>query len=246
MSEKLFQLHAIKTLTIRGLKSYFESPAAYVALFVFYLLAGYLFTVPLFVVGQASIKSMLGFVPLLMTFLIPALTMGLLAEEAKTGTFENLATLPLEDWDIVLGKYLGFAGLSLFAVAGLGFFPIVLSFLTRPPIAFDWREATGILLAMGLLGLMFGAIGLWASSLSKSQIIVFLTSFFFCFLLFAAGKLAPFAPGLLGQAIDRLGIDSHIGTLAKGVLDSRDLVYFASMTLGFLYLTVRRLQMRRI
>ncbi len=240
-----FQPRAVGALASHAAKSYLETPTAYVALFVFYLLVGYLFAVPLFIINQATIKGLTDYVPLILTFLVPALTMGLLAEEMRSGTFETLATLPLEDWDIVLGKYLGFCILHTVTVGGLLFFPLVLSFLIKAPLTLDWGGTMGILTALLLVGFLFGAIGLFASSLSQRQIVSFVTAFLVCFLLFAVGKFAQFMPGPLGQVIDFIGIDPHVSTLGKGVFDTRDLLYFASFIFGFLYLTVRRLQSRR-
>jgi len=243
-SRGVFQAHAVKALASRTLRSYFESPAAYVTLFVFYLLTGYLFAAPLFLVKSASIRGLVDFVPLLLAFIVPALTMGLLAEELKSGTFETLATLPLEDWDIVLGKYLGFAALHLVCVAGLLFYVLVLA-LCASPAGLDWGETLGTLLGLGLTGLAFGAVGLFASSLGKNQIVAFVAAFLVCFALFLMGKMSGLLPGSLGTMAEYLGLDSHVENLAKGVLDSRDLVYFASLVFAFLYLTVQRLQTRR-
>jgi ABC-2 type transport system permease protein len=240
---RLFQGRAVRTLVARELRAYFESPSAYVALFVFYLILGYLFAAPLFLVGQSSIKSMTDYGPLLLAFFVPALTMGLLAEELKSGTFESLATLPLEDWDIVLGKYLGFAVLHACAVAGLLFYPVVVGVLSSSGL--DWGETFGVLASLLLLGWTFGAIGLFASSLGKNQIVAFVTSFLFCFAAFAAGKLATLAPAGLSPLFEWIGVDSHVATLSKGVLDTRDLLYFASATFAFLYLAVHRLQGRK-
>ena len=242
---RLFQLDAVLALAGRGFRGYFESPTAYVVLFVFYLLSGYLLTVPLFLVNQASIKGFADNLPLLLCFLAPALTMGLLAEELKSGTFETLATFPLEDWDIVLGKFLGFAATHAVSVAGLAVYPLALSFLVAPPAGLDWGETGGVLLALFLLGLMFGAAGLFASSLSKSQIVAFVTAFLLCFAIFAIGKLAQFAPVMMGRVVEFIGADAHMDTLAKGVIDTRDLLYFATGIFGFLYLTVQRLAGRR-
>ncbi|MCX5794250.1 MAG: ABC transporter permease [Elusimicrobia bacterium] len=244
MNNRLFQAHAVKALAARTLRSYFESPAAYVTLFVFYLLTGYLYAAPLFLIKAASIRGLIEFVPLLLTFLVPALTMGLLAEELRSGTFETLATLPLEDWDIALGKYLGFAALNLVCAAGLLFYVLVL-WLCASPAGLDWGGMLGTLLGLALTGLAFGAIGLFASSLGKNQVMAFVAAFLVCFGLFILGKMAGLLPGGLGTAVAYLGLDSHLENLAKGVLDSRDLVYFASLVFAFLYLTVQRLQTRR-
>lgn len=243
MRDQIFRSDAVITLGRRTFRSYFETPSAYVALLVFFFVTGYLFTVPLFLVGQASLKSLADFERYLLTFLAPALTMGLLAEELKSGTFECLATLPVEDWDIVLGKYLGFAQLHACAIAGLVFFPCALWVLS--PAGLDWGEAFGVLCALLLLGLMYGAIGLFASSLGRSQVVAFIIAFVACFAFFAAGKIAVFFPGTASTVVDFLGIDSHIDALSKGVFDTRDLIYFLSVILAFLYATVERLQARR-
>lgn len=240
------QPRAVRALAAQGLRAYFEAPSAYVALTAFYLLVGYLFAAPLFLIGQASIKPLADLVPMLLIFIVPGLTMGLLAEELRSGTFETLATLPLEDSDIVLGKFLGFASLQALMIAGLLVYPVILRVLGTPPATIDWGETAGILAGLLLLGLMFGAAGLFASSLSRSLIVSFILAFLLCFAFFAAGKLAPYAPGPLGRLADFLGCDSHVDSMAKGVIDTRDLLYFATMTCAFLYLTVQRLQARRL
>jgi ABC-2 type transport system permease protein len=245
MKNSLFQTHAVKALSGRTLRGYFESPAAYVTLFVFYLLSGYLFSAPLFLMKQASLRTLTDFAPLLLTFLAPALTMGLLSEELRSGTFETLATLPLEDWDIVLGKFLGFAALHLICVAGLLFYVLVLSGCVSPAVGLDWGEMLGTLLAIALTGLAFGAVGLFASSVGKNQVVAFVGAFLVCFILFILGKSASLLPGGLSTIAEYVGLDSHIDNLSKGVLDSRDLVYFASLVFAFLYLAVQRLQARR-
>jgi ABC-2 type transport system permease protein len=245
MKSSFFQTHAVKALAARTLRWYFESPSAYVTLFVFYLLTGYLFAAPLFLVKAASLRGLVDFAPLLLAFLAPALTMGLLADELKSGTFETLATLPLEDWDIVLGKYLGFAALHLVCVAGLLFYVVVLGLCAAPAVGLDWGEMLGTLLGLACTGLVFGAVGLFASSLGRNQVVAFVTAFLVCFVLFILGKSTALLPGGIGAAVEYLGLDSHLDNLAKGVLDSRDLAYFASLVFAFLYLTVQRLQNRR-
>ncbi|MBI4679267.1 MAG: ABC transporter permease subunit [Elusimicrobia bacterium] len=242
----LVQGQAVLALAQRELKGYFESPTAYVALIVFYLMAGYLYTATVFLSNLATVQAFSETVPLLLAFLVPALTMGLVSEELKSGTFETLATLPLEDWDITLGKFMGFAGVHLLTVAGLVFYPVLLSFLANPTTGLDWGETAGILLGLTLLGLMYGAIGLFASSLSRSQVVSFVIAFLLCFSFFIAGNLARFTPGPAATLLEFVGLDAHLDTLAKGVLDSRDILYFASVTFAFLYLTVRRLQSRRL
>ncbi len=237
---------AARALAARHLRSYAETPAAYIALFVFFLYSSYLFALPLFLDGQATVKTLVDFAPLLLTLLIPALTMGLIAEETRSGTYETLATLPLEDWDIVLGKFAAFAALAALAVGALLFFPIVVAFLAQPPAGLDWGEALGTVGSLILLSWLLGSAGLFASSWSKSQVIGYVGAFLLGFALFMLGKVTQFLPGPAAPIADFLGFDSHARALAKGVVDTRDLAYFASLTFAFLYLTVERLQRRRL
>ncbi|MFA6002843.1 MAG: ABC transporter permease subunit, partial [Elusimicrobiota bacterium] len=193
----------------------------------------------------ASLRGLTDFAPLLLSFLVPALTMGLISEELRSGTFESLATLPLEDWDIVLGKYLGFAALHLICVGGMLFYVLLLQTCVAPSSGLDWGETLGTLLALTLTGWAFGAIGLFTSSLNKNQVVAFVVAFLMCFSLFLMGKMAPLLPGIVGALAEYGGLDSHVDNLAKGVLDSRDLAYFASLIAAFLYLSVQRLKERR-
>ncbi len=103
----------------------------------------------------------------------------------------------------------------------------------------------GTLLGLALTGLAFGAVGLFTSSLGKNQVVAFVAAFLVCFVLFILGKSAGLLPGGLSTTAEYAGLDSHLDNLAKGVLDSRDLMYFASLVFAFLYLTVQRLQTRR-
>jgi len=241
---KPFQPAAVRALAGRTLLGALETPSAGAALVVFYFLTGYLFLMPLFLNGQATVRPLLDFTPLLLSLLVPALTMGLLAEELRGGTFETLATYPLEDWDIVLGKYLGFACLHALLVAGLVLYPLVLSALAAGP-GLDWGEAGGVLLALLLVGLLFGAVGVFASSLTRSQTAAFLGAFAVCFALLVCGKLSALLPGSAGALADYAGLDGHLQTLAKGVVDTRDLAYFATGAAAFLFLAVQRLEARR-
>lgn len=244
--EPFFQAHAVKTLAGKSLRTALESPSIYVALFVFYLLSAYLFMAPLFLVGQATLRGLLDFEPIILSFFVPALTMSILSEELRSGTFETLATFPLEDWDITLGKYLGFAALYTLAIAAFLFFVFCLSFLVAPPAHLDWGESIGILVALILEGLMIGAAGLFTSSFSKNQIVSFITAFLIGFGFVVIGKFSIFLPSGLSSVLDFIGLDSHLQTLGKGVFDTRDLLYFASFTFVFLYLTAQRLSHRRI
>jgi ABC-2 type transport system permease protein len=240
-----FQPPVVRALARRGLKTYVETPAAYVALFVFYLYSSYLFAMPFFFNGQASLAPLVDIETLLLTLLVPALTMGLLAEEFAAGTFETLATMPVLAWDVVLGKFLAFAAVSAAAVAGFAVFAFAAAGLAQPHAGFDWGQAFCALAALVLLSWLLGAAGLFASSWGKRQITAYIGAFLIGFALFLLGKITPFLPAAAAPPCDFLGFDSHVRELDKGVLDLRDLLYFATMIFGFLFLTAEGLKRGR-
>ncbi len=235
---------SIAALARRTALGYLYSPSAAIALGAFYALLGYLFAAPLFAAGQASLKPLLDTGPLLLVFLAPALTMSLLAEELRLGTFETLASFPLEDWDIVLGKFLGYAAFWTAAAAALVVLAVGLK-LAAAETGLDWGETLGVLSALWLAGLSLGALGVLASSLGDSQAGAFVTAFALGFALLVAGKLAPLLPGWLSGTAAYAGLDQHVGSLGRGVWDTRDLFYFATLAFGALYLAAGRLEARR-
>ncbi len=217
-------------LARKELFTLFNSPATYVVCVVFLVTSGWLFIMPLFQLNQSSLDTFLRPLPLLFSLLIPALTMRSFSEEFKGGTIEYLATLPIRDYEIVLGKYLGVMGwLSVILMFTLAY-PIMLFTVGRP----DPGQMIGSYAAVFGLGAFFSAIGLWASALTRNQVVAFIVSFFVCFTLFLIDRLAEFMPGFLSGAIRALGVNSHFDALARGVLDTRDLLYWASGTAFFL------------
>ena len=207
-------------------KESFNSPTPYIALGLFFILIGWFWTSALFLTGQATMEEFFGPLPLLLGIFLPAFTMRLFAEEYKTGTIENLATLPLEDIDIVLGKFA--AALAVWGVMlGLSLvYPALLLCLGSP----DGGQAMAGYLGAFLLGVFFSALGLLASALTRSQVVAFLLGFLFCFLFYLVGKAAQFVPGVPGVLLAFLGVDRHMEGFLKGVVDSRDVLYFLSGT----------------
>jgi ABC-2 type transport system permease protein len=207
-----------------------NSPATYVVCVVFLVTSGWLFAAPLFQFNQSSLDTFLRPLPLLFTFLLPALTMRSFSEEFKAGTIEYLATLPIKDYEIVLGKYLGVLGwLSIVMVFTLAY-PLLILLIGRPDIG----HLIGSYVAIAGLGAFFAAIGLWASALTRNQVIAFIVSFFVCFTLYLLERVADFMPGVLSEVVRSLGVTTHFEGLSRGVLDSRDLLYWASGSLFFL------------
>jgi len=218
------------TLARKELAIMLNTPATYVISVVFMLITGWLFVSPLFQVNQSTLDTFFRPLPLIFTFLVPALTMRSFAEEFKTGTIEYLSTLPLEDHDIVLGKYLAAMGLLGLLIAFTLVFPVVLFFVGRP----DPGQLVGVYVSIVGLASFFSAIGLFASVTTRNQVVAFIIGFFICFLFFLLNRVADFMPGLLANFVRGFSVDEHFDALARGVLDTRDLLYWATGTIFFL------------
>lgn len=231
----------IRLLMMKELRAAFNGPTAYILLVVFLLMTGWFFASPLFIMKQATLQELAGILPILFVFLIPAMTMRAIAEELKSGTIELLATLPLKDYEIVLGKYLAILALLGIALGLTGGYPLALAFLGNV----DQGHVLGVYLGIGLLGAAFSAMGLFASSLTKNQMVAFIIGFAFCFFFFLVGKMGQWLPPGIGALVDLLGIDRHLEAFVKGVIDTRDLLYFASLMTVFLSAAVAVVSSRR-
>lgn len=229
----------------REFRTFFASPIAYIVLGGFLLLAGWLYFSTLFLAGQANLRGFFGVAPVLFVVLVPAITMRALAEERKSGTLELLLTLPMEDWQIVAGKFL--AALGMVAVGLLWTAPYALSVaaLTGPGAAFDWGPVVTGYLGLLLLASSFIGLGLWGSALSKNQIVGFIVGLVLCFAFAFVDKFAALLPESLGQLLEFLSVDYHFDNIARGVLDTRDLVFYLSLTALGLTLTTRALSAAR-
>jgi ABC-2 type transport system permease protein len=232
---------AVALLALKEARETLNSPMPYIFLTVFFLIQGWFFVSPLFVGGEAAMDGFFAILPLLLTFFIPAFTMRLFAEEYKTGTMEALAALPLRDAEIVLGKYLAALG-AWAAMLGLSLlFPAILFLLGSPDPGVLASAYVGAL----LLGGFYAAAGVFASALTRSQVVAFLLAFVFCFFFFLAGKASQMTPGAAGALLTWFGVDAHLESFWKGVVDSRDAAYFLSGTALFLAGTLASFNSRR-
>jgi len=224
-------------------KSYFNSPIAYIYITVFIVLSSWLFFRGFFVINQADMRGYFILMPWMFLFFVPAVTMKLWAEEKKLGTMELLMTLPLREHEVPLGKYL--AGLALFALSiALTFvIPIVLFALGDP----DTGHIIGGYLGVLLMGAAYLAIGLFASTLTENQIIAFILGVVICFALLIIGEdFVRFSvPHWLAPRCSYLGLGSHFSSIMRGVVDSRDLIYYLSLIGFFLYLSVHTIEARK-
>ncbi|MFB3131965.1 MAG: ABC transporter permease subunit [Rhodothermales bacterium] len=233
-------MHEIWTLTKRELHAYFDSPAAYVVLSVFLLFTGWFFGSTLFLENVASLRSVFNIVPFIFLFFIPAITMSTFAEERRAGTLELLLTFPVRDWQIIAGKLLAVSLFLLVAIALTAFYTMTVSLLGD----LDFGATVGGYLGLFLLGTTCGAIGIFASSLTRNQIVAFILGFAIIFALFLLDKITTFVPGTLAGVLQYLGIDFHYQNLLRGVIDTRDVLYYVSMTAFAFLLTAYTLARR--
>jgi ABC-2 type transport system permease protein len=220
----------IPVLARRELSMMVNAPATYVIGVVFLLLTGWLFISPLFANNQSVLDSFFRPLPLIFTFLVPALTMRSFAEEFKSGTIEYLATLPIEDHEIVVAKYVAALGLLGLLIAFTLCYPLVLLLVGSP----DWGQLLGVYVSILGLTSFFAAIGLFTSALTRNQVVAFIVGFFICFFFFLLGRVADFLPGVLSVFVRGFSVDLHFDALARGVMDTRDLLYWLSGTVFFL------------
>jgi len=225
----------------REFRTFFQSPIAYIVIGVFLLVAGWIYFSTLFLGGTASLRAFFGFAPVLFVVFAPAVTMRLLAEERKTGTLELLLSLPIKDWEVVLGKFA--AALAMVAVGLLWTlpYPLSVSSLTARGVSFDWGPVIGGYLGLLLLASSFLALGLWASAVSRNQIVGFIVGLLLCFAFYFVDKFAIVLPSSLAEVLQFLSVDYHFENISRGVFDTRDLLFYLSLTAAGLMLTTRSL-----
>jgi ABC-2 type transport system permease protein len=225
----------------REFASYFNSPIAYLVVGVYLILSGSLFFTGLFLSGTADMRGFFELSPLLFFIITPFLTMRLLAEERSQGTLELLLTMPITDWEVVAGKFL--ASVGLIAVVIVLTFPFAITVAFLGPL--DKGATVAGYVGMLLMGGTYAAIGLMASAFTKNQIVAALVALFIGFGLFILGRLVPVLPHSIAPLINAVCIDVRFQSIARGVLDTRDLFYFASMTFGCLLIAQSTLESRR-
>src|SRR5690606_35115802 len=179
------------TLTQRELRAYFDSPAAYVLLTVFLLITGWFFATSLFLENVASMRSVFNIVPFIFLFFVPAITMSTFAEERRSGTLELLLTMPIRDAHVIAGKLLSVSLVLLATIALTIIYALSLSLLGD----LDFGATVGGYLGIFLYGMTAGAIGIFASSLTRNQIVAFILGFAIIFLLYLFDKVTAFVPG---------------------------------------------------
>ncbi len=220
---------------------YFGAPSFYIIIAIFLFVAGYGFGWSADTYQESSIQGFLGWGSFFLLLLGPALTMRLIAEEEKLGTLELLLTAPVKEIEIVLGKYLSALGMFLVMLVFTFYYPLLLLWFGHP----DWGPVFSGYLGIFLLGAVFLSIGLFASSLTSNQIVAFVVGSAIVLSFWFIGNAA----GVIGEQADRIfrliAISTYFPAFGRGVIDSNALIYYLSIVVVFLFLTVRSLETRR-
>jgi ABC-2 type transport system permease protein len=214
---------------------------AYIVIGVFLVVAGWLYFSTVFVAGQASLRAFFGIAPVLFVVFAPAVTMRLVAEERKSGTLELLLSMPLRDWEVVAGKFLAALGMVAVGLLWTLPYPLTVAGLTAEGARFDWGPVIMGYLGLLLMASSFLALGLWASALSRNQIVGFIIGLLLCFAFYFVDKFALVLPESVGELLQYLSVDYHFANIARGVLDTRDVLFYLSLTAVGLALTTRTL-----
>jgi ABC-2 type transport system permease protein len=212
----------------KDFRSYFVSPIAYIVIAIFLLVTGWFFFATFFLFGQANLRNFFSLLPIIFSFVIPAITMRLVSEELNIGSYEILMTMPVTFSGVVVGKFMAALAFVVAMLIPTAAYPITVTLLGQ----LDWGPVLGGYIGAVLLGGAFCAIGLFASSLTRNQIIAFIVGMAICFSLTLIDKMLFFLPRSLLGVLAYLGADFHFQNISKGIIDSRDVIYFVSV--GFI------------
>ncbi len=228
-------------LASKELKSYFVSPVAYVILGAYLVASGFFFWYYLAASQEASMRYVFGTLSFVLLLLSPLLTMRLLSEEQRTGTIEILLTGPIRDIELVLGKFL-FSLIFLIVMLGLTlYYPLLLSQFGQPDAGPIYAGYLGVF----LFGASFLAIGLLMSSLTQNQIIAAVLTFITLIILWTIDGASNFFGGTGAEVVQYLSMTRHMADFSKGVIATKDIIYFLSLVAVGLFLTARSLETRR-
>ncbi len=237
-------------ICLKEWRQFFSSLTGYIAIVLFLLLMGlFLFVFPdssILDFGYASLDNFFSIAPYILLFLVPTITMRSMADEYKSGTFEILKTLPVSSSKIVLGKYIG-----CLLVVAVALIPTVVYGISLQQLSakggIDIGAATGSYLGLMMLAAVYTSVGVCASSFTNNTVVAFIVAAFVCFLFYsgfaAISKLPVLAAGA-GYYVGMLGIDFHYKSISRGVVDTRDVVYFLAVICLFLMVTVRNVEKR--
>ena len=229
------------TIAFKEFKSYLASPMAYVVTGIFLVLTGFFFSGSPATYYETSIGGFLGAGNMLLLLLVSVLTMRLIAEERKLGTIELLLTAPVRDSEVILGKFLGSLGILTVMLALTLYYPLLLIIFGDPDLG---PIVTGYL-GLFLLGSAALAVGIFASSLTSNQIVAAVGAGGILFALWFVEGAAGFLPAAIGEVIGYFSLAHYSPDIMKGVIDTRGIIYYLSITTLFLFLAIRSLENSR-
>jgi len=229
-------------ILVKEFNGFLDSLIAYIVIGVFLTVVGLMMWVfpetSVLEYGYADMSTLFSFTPFVFMFLIPAITMRMFAEEKKVGTLEFLFTRPILDWEIILGKFLSGWLLVLVAVVPTVIYYFTLSSIANPVGNIDTSGVVGSYIGLVLLGGVFVAIGIFASSITSNQIVAFIVAVFLCFCLYSGiDSVSQLTAGKVQVFIEKLGVIYHYNSMSRGLIDSRNLIYFGSVIVFMLSLT---------
>jgi len=242
----------MRSIFIKEINSFFSSIVGYVALLVFLAACGlFLWIIPDYSIlgyGYASMDRFFAIAPWLLLLLVPAVTMRSFADEYRTGTIEWLMTKPVTDTEIILGKYFATLALIVFALLPTLVYVYTINNLAMVDTTLDWGAIIGSYIGLFFLAATFGAVGIFCSSLTANQVVGFLISLLACYLFYTGfeqlSKLPKFAEGI-DYYLSMIGMEFHYNSISRGLIDSRDVVYFLSVIALFIALTRFSLSSRK-
>jgi ABC-2 type transport system permease protein len=244
----------------KEMRLYFTSPVAWVVMTIFLFIAGYFFYSIFAFYTLASMQSamnpqmgrelnvtdsvlrpLFSNMSVILLLLMPLITMRLFAEERRSGTIELLLTYPVRDGAVLLAKYLSALALYALMLALTLLYPGIVAYFTR----LEWGPLLSGYVGLLLMGATFLAVGLFASSLTENQIVSSITTFGILLFLWVVGWSAEYVGGAWGRVLSHLSLLDHFDTFARGVLDTKDVIYYVNVTVLALFLTLRSLEARR-
>lgn len=225
----------------REFSTYFVSPIPYIVIGLFLIFSGFLFFSTFFLIGRADLRQFFSTLPLLFAFFIPAITMRMFSEEERSGSLETLLTLPVTITEVVLAKYFSALLFTVTMLLPTIFYGITTALFGNPDIG----PIIGGFLGAILLGASFSAIGIFASASTKNQIIAFFIAFAICIGLTMIDNFLFLLPSELTNILSFFSATNHFQSISKGIIDSRDILYFASIIVIFVELTIIRFQSKR-
>ncbi len=232
----------ILTIALKELRGYFISPIAYVVGFGFLLIMGFLFSVILINSRSADLRGVFANMGVILLLIAPVLSMRLLSEEYRTGTVELLLTFPVREYEVVVGKFLGALAFFAALLVPTLYYPFVLFVYGNP----DFGPILSGYLGVILLAMAFLSAGMLTSAATQNQIVAAVLGFGLTVLLWLFGNLSGILPERVSGIVSYMSVVDHYSDFSRGVIDLRNVVYFISLTVFFLFTTTRVVESKRL